>query len=195
MGGLSAGRCTGLDDGFPCTVDTCDEATDTVKHTPSDALCNNAYYCDGTEQCIVGAGCVSVNTPVLSDGVACTVDTCDEANKQVNHIPDDSQCSDDNHCTTDTCDPALGCASKFNGLSCDDGDPCTQFDVCTAGQCVSGPDNPACICTTDADCAPLQPTDQCLGVLTCQDNGTTGKTCKIDPTTVVVCDPNADTAV
>ena len=40
-----------LDDGIPCTVDTCSEAQDQVLHTPSDANCGDPLGCNGVETC------------------------------------------------------------------------------------------------------------------------------------------------
>jgi len=45
-------------------------------------------------------------------------------------------------CVTGVCDPATGrCVASTlgDGAGCDDGDPCTQTDVCAGGRCAGGP--------------------------------------------------------
>ncbi len=89
------------------------------------------------------------------DGLACTDDTLDGTTCK--HEPTD--CDDGNPCTVDTCSEPDGCTHEImadcslcgtdgvcmNGecqsgaqgtdLSCDDGDACTQNDVCRSGTC------------------------------------------------------------
>ncbi len=43
-------------------------------------------------------------------------------------------------CTDDLCDAASGCYYENNTEPCEDGDPCTEPDVCSGGLCLSGPD-------------------------------------------------------
>jgi hypothetical protein len=45
-----------------------------------------------------------------------------------------SDCFDDNDCTSDVCGGAA-CQYVNNNNLCDDGDPCTAADICTAGAC------------------------------------------------------------
>jgi len=48
----------------------------------------------------------------------------------------DSDCSDDEPCTDGSCDVATGkCAHKANSKTCDDGNSCTEKDVCGLGTC------------------------------------------------------------
>ena len=44
-------------------------------------------------------------------------------------------CDDGNPCTDDRCDPALGCVRDPNSAPCDDLDPCTAGDACRDGAC------------------------------------------------------------
>ena len=66
-------------------------------------------------------------------------------------------CDDMNSCTTDSCNLATGlCVHANNTDSCDDGDPCTVGNVCSAGACGAGiakdcSDTFAC---TDDSCTP-----------------------------------------
>jgi uncharacterized repeat protein (TIGR01451 family) len=47
-------------------------------------------------------------------------------------------CSDTNACTDDTCDPFVGCVHTNNSAPCDDANPCTVGDTCSAGVCQPG---------------------------------------------------------
>ena len=66
------------------------------------------------------------------DGIACTIDSCDEVTRSCLHEPDDSLCADDgNPCTVVVCDEAIGCVAEPNpGASGDDGDGDGVADVC-----------------------------------------------------------------
>lgn len=52
-----------LTDGVDCTVDACDEATDSITHTPSDALCGDGVCTTGT--CDAIEGCALVDNPYV----------------------------------------------------------------------------------------------------------------------------------
>jgi hypothetical protein len=45
------------DDGVGCTVDSCNEGTDSCDNIPDDALCDNGLFCDGAEWCDPVADC------------------------------------------------------------------------------------------------------------------------------------------
>jgi hypothetical protein len=88
------------------------------------------------------------------DGVACTVDTCDLAAGECNHLPDDAFCDNGLFCDgTETCDAALDCrpgTDPCGGGVCDEvGDVCTT--VCGDGLCEAGEDCVSCA----ADCPSL----------------------------------------
>jgi hypothetical protein len=121
--GCTLGTPPTLDDGLKCTVDSCDEQADKAVHVPDSAQCNNGKWCDGPESCDPVVGCMAGLPPVLSDAVACTVDTCDEANDQPVHTPDNAACDDTDKCTVDSCDAALGCKHEFSTQLC------SYFDV------------------------------------------------------------------
>jgi len=50
----------------------------------------------------------------------------------------ETSCDDMNPCTDDACDPVAGCTHTPNSAPCDDGDACTQGDVCQMGTCTGG---------------------------------------------------------
>ncbi len=185
-----------LDDGIACTVDECDEGTDTVSHAPDNGactddnsctedvcdllqgclnnplnevecddgnlctegdlcvtgvctgqplVCEDGLFCNGVAVCNPTSGeCDAGSPPVLDDGIACTLDSCDDEGDVVVNLPDDSLCLDDNQCTDDLCGVA-GCENPSREGACDDADACTEGDTCTEGQCVPG----AFICVED----------------------------------------------
>ena len=65
-------------------------------------------------------------------------------------------CDDTNPCTDDSCDPVSGCDNLNNTAPCDDGDGCTEDDVCAGGACQPG---------ADLDCDDVNPCtdDSCVG--------------------------------
>jgi hypothetical protein len=110
-----------------------------------------------------------VDTAVVADGDACTVDSCNPASGTT-HAP--LAFDDGSACTTDSCDPGRGI--RYSAVTIDDGNVCTT-DACdpilgvshTPVSCDDG-----IACTTDS-CQPLwgcvstpnptpQPHDRCL---------------------------------
>lgn len=85
---------------------SCPELESLVVHVCED----DGLVCNGSSTCDAELGCVIAPPPSCDDGVACTVDTCDEA--------------------------IDGCAHALNHGACDDGDVCTR-DECTPGGCVN----------------------------------------------------------
>ena len=157
--GCTAGTAPDVDDGMPCTDDACDEASNTITHTPNDGFCGgNGQWCDGESICdpLNGdstTGCTDGTAPVTDDGVACTDDSCDEINDVVVHAPNNGFCSDNDVCNgVETCDPTTGCTNPTD-LVCDNEQFCDGLETCDpiAG-CQDGT-APDCddtnICTTD----------------------------------------------
>ncbi len=67
------------DDGVGCTMDACDAATGTCSNTPSDAACDDANLCNGSEQCDPLLDCFAGESVTCNDGQACTLDSCEPA--------------------------------------------------------------------------------------------------------------------
>ncbi len=177
-----AGKCAGAsqldcDDKDPCTIDTCDKVAG-CKSTPAKdgGACDDGNACSEKDVC-TGGKCAGAAVKTCDDGNPCTDDVCDSktgcvAKNNTAKCADDKTCTsgacaagkcvlgttkgcdDNNACTTDTCDATKGCvyAAVKAGAACDDGDKCSDADVCTAGKCVGKPvdcdDGNAC--TTDA---------------------------------------------
>ncbi|MCO6437460.1 MAG: hypothetical protein J5J06_10265 [Phycisphaerae bacterium] len=115
-GGGTPNNCA---DAFSCTVDQCDEATDSCLHLPSNALCNDNQFCNGIETCNPPTGnpttgCVAGNPPnCSSDGIACTeMDFCNETLDRCDGIPNNNLCPGGELCISGvgcsvSCDPPL----------------------------------------------------------------------------------------
>ncbi len=113
------GDVPGDDGGTPCT-----EAAD----------CDDGLFCNGLETCPDGF-CAAGTPPELDDGVACTLDSCDEDADAVLHVPDDTACADlgtDPACDAGgrivrdlgVCDPEHGCVATSTTVeSCADPAP------------------------------------------------------------------------
>ena len=101
-----AGTPVSCDDGVSCTVDSCNEGTDSCDFTPDDNACDNGLFCDGAETCNATLGCQAGTAPNCDDGVSCTVDACNEGSDSCDNTPDDSVCD--------------------NGLFCDGAEVCKR---------------------------------------------------------------------
>ena len=177
-GECQAGQCLKDDaplcsDGVGCTVDSCG-ALGACLNVPDHSLCDNGLYCDGQEQCDSKFGCLPGTPPSANDGIACTVDWCDEGLKGILHSFENQMCDDGDPCNgAETCDPALGCLPGTT-VDCNDGNPCT-IDACIDGACLNqaGNDGSACddddTCTIndyclEGDCIPGGYQAGCLGI-------------------------------
>ncbi len=164
------------DDGSECTLsDTCAEGI--CLGTLID--CNDDNICT-LDECQPETGCVNSNLDgnICDDQNPCTVDdTCGGGECQ--GTP--KICNDGNPCTDDLCDASTGnCASIAISSPCDDGDACTNSDLCQAGICIG---TPAFACETDEDCGTCDSNDPCKGQPRCGENGF----CILDPTTAFQC--------
>jgi hypothetical protein len=111
-GGACAGTPRGCDDGNPCTIDACDEASGSCLGTPGpdDRACDDGDRCTRDDRCAAGR---CAGTPIACEATA--------------------PCRGPG-----TCDPRTGgCTSPVlpDGTACDDGDGCTQEDRCRGGAC------------------------------------------------------------
>ena len=174
--GCQAGTAPLCDDGVACTVDACDPAVGCT-NTPDDAACDDDVPCNGAEQCLPFVGCMPGPRVDCDDGLACTVDTCDEALGCV-HAPTDESCDDGDPCTADTCTVSEGCAHAPlpNDTPCPDDDVCDGAETCQGGQCTAGwplacDDGDACngeeACDPAFGCSAGPPLD-CISADPCQ---------------------------
>lgn len=155
-GGIVAQRC---DDGDPCTADSC--GAHGCQFTA--ISCNDSNPCT-VDQCSA-SGCGSVPAPGLAcdDYNPCTTnDACTAAGSCGAGMP--INLDDGDPCTADACDPQTGVTHvPVAGVSCDDGDACSQADVCTAdGSCAGVPRADI----ADADPCTADTCDPASGVVT-----------------------------
>ena len=162
-----------------CTTDSCDGLKG-CSHIGIDGKgCDaDGSVCTEIDKC-AGGICVAGSLKNCDDANPCTLDVCDLADGCTHTLDDNIGCSDDNPCTIGDlcqdgqCQPGVdklcvvagACATakcdlndgkcKFgsakDGLPCDDGNACTQNDVCLTGNCDGGiascDDNS--VCTND----------------------------------------------
>jgi hypothetical protein len=114
------------DDSVACTLDSCNEGTDSCDNTPDDVVCDDGNICTN-DACDIVSGCQYVdNTDPCDDGSLCTEnDVCSGGNCQAGSAVD---CSDGVSCTDDSCDSGLGCLNVDN---CPGGEICDGIlDTC-----------------------------------------------------------------
>lgn len=156
--GCVSGSPPTCDDGIGCTIDSCDEASRSCLHDPDHDACDDGAACNGIERCDESVGCIAGEAIDCDDGVACTTDSCDDADGACRHEPDDTACDDALYCNgAESCDSSTGCvagdppcgetecdessASCLTRIGCtsveecDDGDACTT-DLCIDAECV-----------------------------------------------------------
>ena len=68
-GQCQAGTAPSCGDGVSCTVDSCNEGTDSCDNTPNDGLCDNGLFCDGSETCDPVLDCQAGSDPC--PGLSC----------------------------------------------------------------------------------------------------------------------------
>ncbi len=168
----SSGTCAGTPKSCndTCNTGTCDSATGTCTMTPTNpgGSCVDGNPCTDSDACSAGTCIGTVNDSLsCDDGDPCTNDAC-VAGDCVGSAKDCS--SLDSGCLQGSCNAATGLCEALTaneGGSCDDGEPCTKLDTCSAGACAGIP----------KDCSNF--TDAC-NVGTC--NPTSGA-CEADPIT------------
>ncbi len=242
-GSCTAGTAPVVNDGNPCTADSCTAATG-VAHTPVSAgtACADGNLCNGSEICNAVGSCLAGTPLNVNDGNPCTTDSCDPL-QGVLHPPtpvgtscgDSNVCNgvetcnglgsctqtsppvvdDGNVCTNDNCDPTLGVIHTLapNGTPCSDDTVCNGDEACFVGSCVTSTPPPelddANPCTAD-ECDPLTGAvhtpaapgsscddgDVCNGVATCDEFAVCGLSPApivddSNPCTADACDPSS----
>lgn len=150
------------DDGIACTVGVCDEGTDSCLQLPNHAACVDALFCNGVETCSLTLGCQPGASP-CDDGVACSIDSCDEPTDSCSHAPNDAACADGLFCNgVETCDVVLGC--QPGTFPCADSLACT-IDTCDepTDSCIHTPDH--VVCDNGIFCDGAETCDALLGCL------------------------------
>ena len=183
----------------------CTSDADCTIYDDGDA-CNGALACDlESSECRVVDGSKTTCLP----SQPCMSAHCDPATGQCVETPktngqpchDEDLCTLEDRCKDGLCqgaallcsDTQIACASatcqKTSGCvvttqpnqPCQDGNLCTNDDVCTEDGCV-GQAAETCACQDDAECALYDDQDLCTGTVRCIEGS-----CQVDPTTVVTC--------
>jgi len=137
------GTAPNIDDGFGCTVDSCDEVNDIVVNTPDDSLCDNGDFCDGSETCDALLGCQPGSDPCEA-GESCNeeTDSCEMPSECGNgEIEAGEQCDDGAANGSTTCGCQLDCTYAPAATPCADGEFCNGDETCDgSGTCQPGSD-------------------------------------------------------
>jgi len=202
--GCQAGTPPNCADSVACTVDSCNESTDSCDHVANNGLCDDGFFCNGAEVCHVTLGCQAGSDPCPGQScdeggdvcVECVIDadcddglfcnggeTCNAGTCVAGTAPN---CADSVACTTDSCNESTDfCDHTPNHGACSDGLFCNGSEVCnvTLGCQAGTPPNCAdSVACTDDSCN--EATDSCDHVANnglCDDglfcNG--GETCHV----------------
>ncbi len=181
------------DDGNACTVDDCDAGF--CRHdVDSAATCSDTLFCNGAELCNALGYCENAGAPMAcDDGVACTIDDCDELLDACIHDPRNSLCDDGAWCNgVEACDRDDGCVAGIPP-DCSDTVGCTA-DACDeqGDSCEHVPHDEACddgawcngveACDAESGCVPGTPPD-CVDDVACTADACdeAGDACSHDP--------------
>jgi hypothetical protein len=153
--GCQSGTPPDCADSVACTVEACDEGSDSCTHTPDDAACSDGLFCNGAEKCNAQLGCEAGAIPDCSHPNPCYTSSCDEPTKQCKFELEDPSClCGDGHIDDgEECDPptTAGTFEDCNNLIDDDGDG--KID-CRDNDCAPGQRDELCDegCTYDRVC-------------------------------------------
>ena len=155
--GLCVSTPKDCDDGDVCTNDACDPVTgECTNDEPADdgTSCDDGILCTGPDQCVGGVcqgedidGCCRNDADCETDGLFCTIDTCDETTG--NCMQEEVDCGGT------ACEPQF-CIEGPDGATCEptpvvcNPDP---PDACVRGICTTTPEG-------QADCT-FVPVDGC----------------------------------
>ena len=174
QGACLQGACIGvpLDCGEDeaCLKRSCDlESGGCVEEALNDVACDDGNACTGDDVCDSGLCIPGASICECEEDSDCVegwdyclgLPGCDAATNTCQAYPDTAPDCDvpTEACVVAGCDPADGTCTLANaaeGTPCDDADPCTLQDVCSAGVCTAGISDPCDdgnACTTDS-CAP-----------------------------------------
>jgi len=145
--------CTSYGSGTECNDDSagiieiCNGIDDDCDGIPDEGCddCNDDNECTDDIYDTQSYTCIYSPSPALpcNDGDACTAqDMCDTQGSCSGTL---INCDDDNPCTMDSCNPSFGCVSSPSpALPCNDGNECTQQDMCDSQGSCSGTLIPGC---------------------------------------------------
>lgn len=119
-----------------------------------DEDCDDGKVCNGLERCAPDEpdadrlGCVASTGVAGDDGIACTVDVCDEEAGIILNDPANCECQGNIQCPVPEGQPCMVGVCNLDtytclvqprpeGAPCDDGVACTAQTVCTSGRCLA----------------------------------------------------------
>ena len=105
--GCQSGTSINCADTDPCTIDNCNEVSDSCQHTPRPNCCTTDTDCN--------------------DNIACTQNKCNQVTNSCEYILQDSLCPSDTSCADYYCDAASGCRVNYQ--------PSTTVCKAAAGVC------------------------------------------------------------
>jgi len=189
IGSCVPGSAVDCDDAVVCTIDTCNESTDSCDHQPSHAACDDGAFCTGAETCDPVLGCQSGSDPCPGQecdesgdfcyDLGCDDDGTCEAGEDCNTCPADCFSGSGATCGNDVCETANGedcltcpadCNSKLGGppggrYCCGDGS--AQYGVtCADSRCTGGGNSCSSLpapasCCGDGECAGSEDAANC----------------------------------
>ena len=156
-GSCELGKCVGAtsscSDGNPCTTDSCDPTVGCV-YAYNTATCDDGDKCSLGDTC-EGGSCVGTSTLTCDDGDPCTADSCQALSGCIQDPLSLVPCNDGNKCTeSDLC--TGGTCTGGSAKSCSDGDVCTDDACDPLAGCVYTPNTAPC-----DDGNPCTPNDKC----------------------------------
>lgn len=112
-GSCQPGTAPTCNDNVSCTVDACNEASDSCSFTGNNAACSDGLFCNGAETCNVTSGCQAGTDPC--QGAACNEsnDTC------AGSCSSNAQCDDGQFCNgAETCSGGACQPGQDQGQGC-----------------------------------------------------------------------------
>jgi hypothetical protein len=170
-----AGAIIDCNDGVSCTVDSCNEGTDSCDNLADDSICDDGQWCNGEDYCSITLDCQVQNIPDCDDTVGCTIDSCNEGTDSCDNTPNDAYCDNDLWCDgVETCDIINDCQAGTN-VDCSDIYDCTDdscndvLDICENTQ-----NDDHCIFPEVCNIIYFPPPSGCGEIVECtgQDDGT-----------------------
>ena len=128
-------------DNISCTVDVCNEATDSCNNVPDNSYCNDGLYCDGTEICSPVNDCQPGTEVDCSGNDIPGVNTCDNNPDNINvtfdyGAPYTSTCNEQtDSCTTGSQNLTHTCNIPQCGAECTQNSDCAPT-FCGVDQCI-----------------------------------------------------------
>ncbi len=89
----NAGPAVDCGDGVSCTVDSCNEGTESCDNLPDDDVCDDGLWCVVGEFCDAQLDCQAGSVRDCSDDLDCSIDSCDDTNDECTY--DYSGCPSD----------------------------------------------------------------------------------------------------